>query len=101
MQDKIFNIKNFVNLKVTETSRKLNTIATNHNSLDDTNTMGSKEYYGLIKGLLDDFLDNRITKEEKAKLLHERMTKPGEIETRKKLVNYEVEKFKETDAFMK
>jgi hypothetical protein len=29
------------------------------------------------------------------------MTKPGEIETRKKLVNYEVEKFKETDAFMK
>lgn len=101
MQDKVFNLKNFVNSKCTETSRKLNAIATNHNSLDDSNTMGSKEYFGLIKGLVDDFIDHKITKEEKAQLLHERMTKPGENESRKRLVNYEVEKFKESDEFLR
>ena len=101
MQDKVFNLKNFVNSKCTETSRKLNAIANNHNSLDDSNTMGSKEYFGLIKGLVDDFIDHKITKEEKAQLLHERMTKPGENESRKRLVNYEVEKFKESDEFLR
>ena len=50
---------------------------------------------------MDDFIDYKITKEEKAQLLHERMTKPGENESRKRLVNYEVEKFKESDEFLR
>jgi hypothetical protein len=50
---------------------------------------------------VDDFIDYKITKEEKAQLLHERMTKPGENESRKRLVNYEVEKFKESDEFLR
>jgi len=79
MQDKVFHLKSFVNTKCTETSKKLNDITQNNNSLDNNNAAWSKEYYELIKGLMDDFLDNKLSPEEKSKFLHERMTKPSEL----------------------
>ena len=50
---------------------------------------------------MDDFLDHKLTKEEKAKFLYDRLTKPGELENRKRLLNYEIEKFKESEAFLR
>ena len=50
---------------------------------------------------MDDFLDHKLTKEEKAKFLYDRLTKPGELDNRKKLLNYEIEKFKESEAFLR
>lgn len=50
---------------------------------------------------MDDFLDHKLTKEEKAKFLYDRLTKPGELDNRKRLLNYEIEKFKESEAFLR
>lgn len=96
MQDKVYNLKNFVNTKCTETSRKLNFLATQNNSVDQNNLMWKEEYSGLLSELMNDMLDNKFTAEERAQFLYNRMTKASERDLKLRLIQHEVELFKES-----
>ena len=63
--------------------------------------MWKEEYNSLLANLLNDMLDNKFSPEERTSFLFNRMTKGNERELKLRLIQHEVELFKESDQFQK
>lgn len=58
MQDKLFELKNYLNQKCIDASKKLNSV--DETSVEKNDNMWSEEYHVLITDLLDGIIDTKM-----------------------------------------
>lgn len=99
MQDKVYEIKNLVSLKCIEASRRLHNMSAANDSVDSCENLQKQEHASLLNSILDEILDNKMTVEERVEILSRRITAEKEFPLRDRLVQNEMEKYKNSEPF--